>query len=67
MQHFSNGERWKNVYDNSIMVDSCATPDKKGKLCINSLRDSQGNYLILVKSQTKDGSGNMLEDNIILE
>ena len=49
------------------MVDSCATPDKKGKLCINSLRDSQGNYLILVKSQTKDGSGNMLEDNIILE
>ena len=67
MQHFSNGERWKNVYDNSIMVDSCASPDKKGKLCINSLRDSQGNYLILVKSQTKDGSGNLLEDNVILE
>ena len=67
MQHFSNGERWRNVYDDSIMTDSCFKPDKKGKLCINSLRDSQGNYLILVKSQTKDGSGNMLEDNIILE
>ena len=67
IRHFGNGERWKNVYDNSIMTDSCVTPDKKGKLCINMIRDNQGNYFILVKSQTKDGAGNFLEDMILLE
>ena len=44
-------EKWKNVYDNSIMVDSCATHDQKGKLWINSLRDSQGKYLNLLKQK----------------
>ena len=67
IRHFGNGERWRNVYDNSIMTDSCVTPDKKGKLCINMIRDNQGNYFILVKSQTKDGTGNFLEDMILLE
>jgi prepilin-type N-terminal cleavage/methylation domain-containing protein len=67
MQHFQNGERWRNVYDNSIMTDSCSSPSKEGQLCISFKRDSNGNYLIGVTSQTKAGSGNLLEDNIVLE
>ena len=67
MQHFSNGERWRNVYDDSIMTDSCFKPDKKGKLCFSSEKNSAGNYVIAVRSQTKEGSSNLLEDIIPLD
>ena len=62
MKHFQNGERWRNVYDDSIMTDSCFKPDKKGKLCFSSEKNSVGNYVIAVRSQTKDGSSNLLEN-----
>ena len=67
IQHFGNGERWRNVYDNSIMADSCAKPDKKGKLCFHTEKDQYGYYHIVVRTQTKDGSGNILEDKIPFE
>ena len=55
------------IYDNSIMTDSCYKPDKKGKLCFHSEKDSAGNYVIAVRSQTKDGSSNIIENIIYLE
>tara|TARA_Y100001936_G_scaffold234307_1_gene261225 strand:+ start:191 stop:700 length:510 start_codon:yes stop_codon:yes gene_type:complete len=67
IRHFGNGERWRNVYDNSIMTDSCYKPDKKGKLCFHSEKDSAGNFVIAVRSQTKDGSSNIIENIIYLE
>ena len=67
MQHFGNGERWKNVYDNSIMADSCAKPEKKGRMCFATEKDQYGYYHIVVRTQTKDGSGNILEDKIPFE
>ena len=66
-QHFGNGERWKNVYDNSIMADSCAKPEKKGKMCFATEKDQYGYYHIVIRTQTKDGSGNILEDKIPFE
>ena len=66
-QHFGNGERWRNVYDNSIMADSCAKPEKKGRMCFATEKDQYGYYHIVVRTQTKDGSGNLLEDKIPFE
>ena len=66
IRHFGNGERWRNVYDDSIMTDSCSKPDKKGKLCFHSEKNNAGNYVIAGRSQTKDGSSNLLEDIIPL-
>jgi len=66
-QHFGNGERWRNVYDNSIMADSCAKPEKKGRMCFATEKDQYGYYHIVVRTQTKDGSGNILEDKIAFE
>ena len=67
IRHFGNGEQWRNVYDDSIMIDSCYKPDKKGKLCFHSEKNNAGNYVIAVRSQTKDGSSNLLEDIIPLD
>ena len=64
--HFGNGLKWKNVYDNSVFTDSCASPDKKGKLCFATEKSSSG-YDIVIRTQTKDGSGNILEDKIPIE
>ena len=64
--HFGNGLKWKNVYDNSVFPDSCASPDKKGKLCFATEKSSSG-YDIVIRTQTKDGSGNILEDKIPIE
>jgi len=66
IRHYGNGERWRNVYDDSIMIDSCYKPNKKGKLCFHSEKNSAGNYVIAVRSQIKDGSSNLLEDTIPL-
>ena len=63
--HF-NWSKFKNVYDNSLFADSCSSPDKKGKMCFASEKASSG-YDIVIRTQTKDGSGNILEDKIPIE
>ena len=63
--HFA-WSKFKNVYDNSHFADSCASPNKKGKMCFASEKSSSG-YDIVIRTQTKDGSGNILEDKIPIE
>jgi len=62
LNHFGNWLRWKNVYDNSVFTDSCSSPAKKGQLCFASGKGS-----IIIRTQTKDGSGNILESKIPVE
>jgi type IV pilus assembly protein PilA len=59
LNHFGNYLRWKNIYDNSVFTDSCATPEKKGQMCFASEKG-----IIIIKTQIKDGSNNMLESRI---
>ena len=59
--HFDSWLRWKNVYDNSVFPDSCASPAKKGQLCFASEKG-----IIIIRTQTKDGSGNILESKIFI-
>ena len=66
MGHF-NQQKWKNVYDNKPIGDSCSKPgdDELGKVCFGS--DTSGNhppYILILRSRTKLGSDGIIENSI---
>ena len=57
-------KKWKNVYDNSQLIDQCATPEKDGRLCFHPEKSASG-YDIVVRTRVKDGT--ILVDKIPME
>ena len=57
-------KKWKNVYDNTGLIDQCATPEKDGRLCFHPEKSATG-YDIVVRTRVKDGT--ILVDKIPME
>ena len=57
-------KKWKNVYDNTGLIDQCATPEKDGRLCFHPEKSAIG-YDIVVRTRVKDGT--ILVDKIPME
>ena len=57
-------KRWKNIYDNTGLVDWCSTPEKDGRLCFHNEKSASG-YDIVVRTRVKDGT--ILVDKIPME
>ena len=59
-------KKWKNVYDNSVLTDSCGSPIIKGKMCFTSESASYDQWEIIIITKIHDESGGILEDKITI-